>query len=91
MDCGADTYVTEEFFMLRTGLWKSINHRIDGMLCLRCTERRLGRLLCQGDFTSARINERQARLCALLAERLNRRGQALRRSSQERSNKTGRE
>ena len=32
MDCTDDTYASEEYYMLRPGLWRSINHRIDGAL-----------------------------------------------------------
>lgn len=70
MDCNADTYASEEYDMLRPGLWRSINHRIDGMLCLRCTERRLRRSLTSRDFTDAKINHRQARICPEPAKRL---------------------
>jgi hypothetical protein len=34
MDCKTDTYASEQYYMLRDGLWRSINHKVDGMLCL---------------------------------------------------------
>jgi hypothetical protein len=70
MDCDADTYANEQYYMLRPGLWRSINHRVDGMLCLRCAERRLRRSLTSRDFTGAKVNDVQARICPELAKRL---------------------
>jgi len=72
MDCRADTYASEEYYMLRAGLWRSINRRVDGMLCLRCAERRLRRGLVNFDFTDAPANSGQARICQELATRLSR-------------------
>lgn len=70
MDCKADTYASEEYYMLRLGLWRSINHKVDGMLCLRCAECRLRRGLTGRDFTDAKVNKGQARVCQELAKRL---------------------
>lgn len=70
MDCDVDTYANEQYYMLRPGLWRSINHKVDGMLCLACVERRLRRGLTSRDFTDARVNEGQARVCPGLAKRL---------------------
>jgi hypothetical protein len=73
MDCHIDTNKSESYYMVRDGLWLSVNRNVDGMLCLPCLERRLGRSLRAFDFTRAPINERQARVCADIAERLSRR------------------
>jgi hypothetical protein len=47
MDCDNDTYVNEQYYMLKDRLWRKINPSIDGMLCLPCAEecpaRRLAR------------------------------------------------
>lgn len=56
--------------MLWYRIWRSINYKIDGMLCLACTERRLGRRLTSRDFTRAPVNAILARICPALAMRL---------------------
>jgi hypothetical protein len=72
MDCGSDTYASEEYYSLRDEVWALINPGIDGKLCLECAEIRLGRSLTPEDFTNDPINEAQARLCPSLARRLHR-------------------
>ncbi len=58
--------------MFRDHLWRRVvrRPRRDGMLCIACVERRLGRALHRDDFTRAPINTNQARVCAVLAQRL---------------------
>lgn len=73
MDCGCDTRRNEQYYMVRNGLWRSVNPKVDGMLCLPCLERRLARGLRARDFTGARLNAAQARVCPELALRLARR------------------
>ncbi|HEY0063806.1 MAG TPA: hypothetical protein VGC21_16940 [Telluria sp.] len=63
MDCANDTFESEEFYMLWYRIWRSINYKIEGMLCLACAEKRLGRDLTAKDFSKARINQGQARVC----------------------------
>jgi hypothetical protein len=70
MDCGKDTFQSEEYFMLWYKVWRSINYKIEGMLCLNCVEMRLGRQLASSDFNRATINSEQAKLCPALAARL---------------------
>ena len=70
LDCRSDTYASEEYYMLRLGLWRSINFHKDGMLCLACAERRLRRGLMRRDFTDAPVNRQQALKCPRLAQRL---------------------
>lgn len=72
MDCTKDTYESEEYYMLWYRVWRSINYKIEGMLCLICVEKRLGRGLTGADFSKAPINERQAKICPALADRLRR-------------------
>jgi hypothetical protein len=72
MDCDADTYVSEQYYALKDRLWKRINPAIDGMLCLPCAEKRLGRPLSRRDFKNKPVNGNQARICPELAARLNR-------------------
>ena len=72
MDCDADTYVSQQYYVLKDRLWKRINPSIDGMLCLPCAEKRLGRSLTRRDFKNVPNNINQARVCPELAARLNR-------------------
>ncbi|SHH55722.1 hypothetical protein [Massilia sp. CF038] len=72
MDCQVDTYQNEQYYMLWYRVWRSIHYKIDGMLCLDCAEKRLGRELTGADFSKARVNQGQAKVCAALAMRLNR-------------------
>lgn len=72
MDCGKDTYESQEYFMLRNKLWKAVHSAVDGMLCLACTEVRLGRPLTKRDFAPVPVNTLQARVCPELAQRMTR-------------------
>jgi hypothetical protein len=73
MDCGCDTRDNEHYYMVADGLWRSVNPKMDGMLCLPCLENRLGRSLYARDFQDSRINIEQALVCPELAARLARR------------------
>ncbi len=57
LDCGWDVRKTGEYYMLRDALWKRINPADDGMLCIACAEKRLGRQLKPSDFTDAPCND----------------------------------
>ena len=72
VDCDVDTYVNEHFYMLQDELWARIAPDVDGMLCLDCAEKRLGRPLNSSDFSQMPINENQARVCPDLSVRLHR-------------------
>jgi Protein of unknown function (DUF3085) len=72
LDCDSDTFLSQEYYMLKDRLWKQIHPKIEGMLCLKCAERRLGRALTGQDFKRVPLNTIQARLCPELAERMNR-------------------
>jgi hypothetical protein len=74
MDCGCDTNANEQYYMVRDGLWRSVNRNVDGMLCLACLERRLRRSLRAADFTPAPVNHLQGAVCSELAARLARKG-----------------
>jgi hypothetical protein len=52
--------------MLRDEVWFLINPAIDGKLCLRCAEQRLGRRLSCADFADVPVNAGQARVCPAL-------------------------
>ncbi len=70
MDCGVDTDKSQEYYMLKLPVWRKINPQIDGMLCLLCAEKRLGRRLKSTDFSNAPVNQGQAKVCPELAARL---------------------
>jgi hypothetical protein len=70
MDCDVDTYVNQHYYMLKNRLWKRINPSVDGMLCLPCAEKRLGRSLSRKDFKDIPLNISQSRVCPELAARL---------------------
>lgn len=51
MDCGIDTKEIHEYYMVRDEIWKAaIKDTENGMLCIRCLEERIGRLLTRDDF-----------------------------------------
>jgi hypothetical protein len=72
MDCSADTNKHEQYYALKDRLWRRINPAVDGMLCLPCAEKRLGRPLSRPDFKDVPVNAKQALICPELALRLNR-------------------
>lgn len=56
IDCGIDTTITNNTYMLRDDIWAQINPRIDGMLCIACAERRLGHPFTPDDLTDVPLN-----------------------------------
>lgn len=59
LDCKADTGKMGEFYYIHLPLWLVAVGSIDGMLCIGCLEKRLGRKLTRSDFTDASINNPQ--------------------------------
>jgi hypothetical protein len=69
-DCGVDTVATgSDWYMVHNHLWKlawpntkqpsgPAKKPFSEILCLRCLELRLGRVLTRGDFTAAAINDK---------------------------------
>jgi hypothetical protein len=70
-DCGVDTLATGgDWYMVHNHLWKlawpntdkasgrAKKKPLSEILCLRCLERRLGRVVTRGDFTAAAINDK---------------------------------
>lgn len=55
-DCQIDTGKNNEFYFIKTELWLSVMPTINGMLCVGCLEKSLGRKLRADDFTKASIN-----------------------------------
>lgn len=56
MDCGTCTFCNGDYYMVTADLWNSACSNPRGMLCVRCLENRLGRLLNRSDFIEAPIN-----------------------------------
>jgi hypothetical protein len=61
LDCGKNTFHSDDYYMLRNKLWRQIVPREQrhGMLCLSCMANRLGRPLTPSDFLkgNARIDK----------------------------------
>ena len=51
VDCGVCTACAREYYMVRDELWKE-HGAGDGMLCVGCLEKRMGRRLVGTDFAS---------------------------------------
>ena len=72
LDCGQDTCLLGEYYMVRDEFWLAANPDRAGMLCIGCLERRLGRELTSSDFTDCPLNQeslvlRSSRLTKRLA------------------------
>jgi coenzyme F420-reducing hydrogenase beta subunit len=55
-DCGVCTYCAGEYYMVRDELWRKYGAG-DGMLCVGCLERRVGRRLEGTDFNFLPLDE----------------------------------
>lgn len=57
-DCGVDTVaeIASEMYIVEQDVWQSSGASDDGILCIGCLERRIGRLLDADDFTGAPLN-----------------------------------
>lgn len=56
LECGVDTFIIDEYYMLKDSVWGSIVPIESGMLCVGCVEKRLGRKLRASDFTDCPLN-----------------------------------
>jgi hypothetical protein len=54
LDCGVDTIKAGEHYMVRDEAWPIGG--LEGMLCIGCLERRIGRRLVPADFTYCVLN-----------------------------------
>jgi hypothetical protein len=54
--CHVSTMRINEYYMILNKLWRKVNPKKVGMLCIGCVEDRLGRELTPEDFTSAPVN-----------------------------------
>lgn len=71
ISCGMDTW--DEYYMLHLRIWKKVNPKIKGMLCIKCVESRLGRKLCKKDFRKVILNtDKDIKRTPILKNRLNR-------------------
>ena len=57
LDCGVNTHEINEYYMVTDELWESAVPEIDGMLCIGCLERRIGRHLNKFDFIDCPVND----------------------------------
>lgn len=57
LDCHVCTFCINEYYMVYRRIWKKINPKINGMLCIGCVEKRLGRKLNTKDFTKCSLNK----------------------------------
>ena len=75
-DCGKNTTKgSENYYMVLFVLWDT--YGVDGMLCIRCLEERVGRKLTYYDFTNARINKINTFVQALKPKRRNKAKEAV--------------
>lgn len=56
LDCRLNTHLENEYYMLLDEIWLEAHPEDDGMLCVTCVERRLGRKLLPADFANVPIN-----------------------------------
>jgi hypothetical protein len=69
IDCGVDTCETDDYYMVYDHVWHAagmVGALDDGMLCLDCLSRRLGRGLYLDDFTMAPVNRGDSAVRAIL-------------------------
>lgn len=52
--CDRDTDEMGEYYIVHKRLWKA--YGVEGMLCIGCFEKRLGRRLTPADFTKCAVN-----------------------------------
>lgn len=62
LDCGVNTSLNEEYYMLTNEVWKEAVPDLVGMLCINCVELKLGRQLWPDDFMDSPINYFHSRL-----------------------------
>lgn len=58
IDCKVNTYLIGEYYMVYHSVWEESGLRLfDGMLCISCLEKRIGRQLTSEDFSDFPINK----------------------------------
>jgi hypothetical protein len=56
LDCHDDVLGAGEYYLLRDEVWLKANPQRQGMLCIGCVEKRLGRRLTPEDFQGAPLD-----------------------------------
>jgi len=70
-DCGVNTLETNEYYMVTDSCWARAKMKArDGMLCVGCLERRLGRKLTPRNFIDCPLNWRNVCLPDYASPRL---------------------
>ena len=57
LGCGINTHLIQEYYMVKDAIWKIVNPKDRGMLCIGCAEHELGRALTPSDFTDCALNK----------------------------------
>lgn len=71
VDCGVDTQEIGEYYMVTDSCWKRAGMgKYDGMLCIGCLEKRLGKKLTPRNFKECPLNWRNALIPMYASERL---------------------
>lgn len=70
LDCSINTLHNLEYYMLKFGLWKTVNPNDSGMLCIGCVEKRIGRKLSSVDFLKCPLNDMKRDVLGYASERL---------------------
>lgn len=71
VDCSVDTLIAGEYYMVHDHVWLQTGlGKRDGMLCITCLEKRIGRQLTSNDFPNLPINSDRLIRSPLLIERL---------------------
>lgn len=70
LDCKRNVTDLEEMFMVFDEVWLEVVRNRQGMLCVKCFEKRLGRQLVHGDFTHCHLNAGKENKSQLLLDRL---------------------
>lgn len=70
IDCNIDTGRIGEFYFVQTNLWLQAVGSINGMLCIGCLEKRIGRQLIKHDFTDCYLNSPKGIKSLRLQDRL---------------------
>ena len=56
LDCNVDTGKIGEHYMLIDATWQLAHNSNQGMLCIACLEKRIGRRLQPSDFNQSHVN-----------------------------------
>jgi len=72
LDCNINTVTSGEYYMVHNHVWSQTGiGPYDGMLCIICLEKRIGRKLTSQDFTDYPVNANTKKKSQLLLLRMN--------------------